>query len=160
MTKIDALNSLSITDYSCGGGELEYVLADNNEANRTVLLNAGFTEEQIKEASDDTDSDIDLSYLAFNYTKANWWKVDGGFGIEDTSKYQGGSNMKDVFEKNGFVIREKEEDEMSVIDDRRYVVYHRNFDGVFIADFKTLGSAEQFCDTEDADYWGEEIVKG
>lgn len=82
MNKIAALNELEVVDYSCSGGECEYVSAENNEENRNKLIGSGFTKEQIKEANDGNDLEIDLAVLAFNYTVANCWHVKGGFSYD------------------------------------------------------------------------------
>lgn len=66
-TMIDALNSLEVTEWCGSGGELEYVMAENNEGNRKILLEAGFTKEQLSEATDGLDEEIDLVTLAVNY---------------------------------------------------------------------------------------------
>lgn len=84
MNKIEALNALEIIDWSAGGGECEYVLAKNNEANFQVLLDAGFTENEIFEACDDGQTEIDLSYLAFNFGDADWWHPNSGFMKHET----------------------------------------------------------------------------
>lgn len=86
MNKIEALNALPVTDYSCTGEECEYVMTYNTEKVKNHLLDAGFTEEEINEASDGLGTDLDISHLAFNYTEANWWMVKGGFGFESDSE--------------------------------------------------------------------------
>jgi len=50
MTKLEALNSLTVSDSSCCDGECEYVLTDLTAANIKTLLDAGFAAEQIDEA--------------------------------------------------------------------------------------------------------------
>jgi len=80
---IDALNSLEVVDWSSSCGELEYVVAANTEENRKVLLDAGFTAEQIDEATDGGETDIDLTLLAMYYTDAVWWSPKDGFRIEE-----------------------------------------------------------------------------
>lgn len=90
MTKIAVLNNIEIIDWSCAFGECEYVLAENSEENRSKLLTAGFTEEQLQEASDDDGEEIDMAYLAFNFTSAKWWSAKLGFGVEEYSG-QGGT---------------------------------------------------------------------
>jgi len=79
---IDALNSLEVIDWSSSCGELEYVVAANTEENRKVLLDAGFTEEQINEATDGGETDIDLTMLAMYYADAVWWSPKDGFSLE------------------------------------------------------------------------------
>ncbi|GIQ61508.1 hypothetical protein PACILC2_00760 [Paenibacillus cisolokensis] len=81
---VDALNSLTVVDWSASCGELEYVLAANTEENRRVLLESGFTAEQLAEATDGLDeNDIDLAYLAVNYAGVFCWIKTKGFVSED-----------------------------------------------------------------------------
>lgn len=79
---IDVLNSLEVIDWSSSCGELEYVVAANTEENRKVLLDAGFTAEQIDEATDGGETDIDLTMLAMYYADAVWWSKKDGFSLE------------------------------------------------------------------------------
>jgi len=79
---VDALNSLIVDDWSASCGELEYVLAENSEENRKILLEAGFTEEQLNKATDGGRTDIDLTLLARYYTDAVWWDENEGFKTE------------------------------------------------------------------------------
>ena len=75
--KLTALNSLDVTDYSSDGFEMEYVLVENTEENVKVLMDTGFTREEIESATDE--SDTDLCILAFQYADANWWSPKEGF---------------------------------------------------------------------------------
>lgn len=79
MDKLEALNSLEIVDSSICGDEVEYVCAEISAANIKVLLDAGFTTEQIDEAMGDDKTDIDLATLAFNHTDSVWWDSERGF---------------------------------------------------------------------------------
>ncbi|MGG1601258.1 hypothetical protein [Paenibacillus naphthalenovorans] len=65
--------------------------------------------------------------------------------------------MIQVEERNGFVIKEKEEHEMGIFSECRYVVFHPNFEGTFIDDFRSITQAKDFCDKESADEWAEHI---
>lgn len=85
MNKIDAINALEVVDWSAAFGELEYVLAANNEENRRILLDGGFTEEEIQESCNEPDIEFDLSYLAFNYAGAKSWNKDSGFSKEEVN---------------------------------------------------------------------------
>ena len=58
--------------------------------------------------------------------------------------------MYKVSETNGFVIMYREEHELGIFSNRKYEVYHPNFDGVFIVDYPTLREAENFCNEENA----------
>lgn len=78
--KIEALNKLEVIETSFSCGELEYVLAEKSEGNVKLLLDAGFTKEEIEEATGNDELDIDLSTLALNFTEAtNWSKAKGFF---------------------------------------------------------------------------------
>ncbi|HWS43317.1 MAG TPA: hypothetical protein VN421_09570 [Pseudoflavonifractor sp.] len=79
MTKLEALNSIMISDSSCSCGEVEYILADLTAASIKTLLDAGFTVDQIDEAMEDGVTGIDLSTLAFNHADATWWSSKSGF---------------------------------------------------------------------------------
>jgi hypothetical protein len=63
-------------------------------------------------------------------------------------------SMQVVSERNGFVIREDKDNRF------KYVVYHPNFDGVYIDAFKYLEEAEEFCDEEDPVVCAEDIQNG
>ena len=47
---LKVLNSMEILDWSCAGEECEYVLVEDNEENRNMLLKAGLTKEDIEDA--------------------------------------------------------------------------------------------------------------
>lgn len=79
MDKIHALNSISVVDWSCSGGECEYILAELTEENIKALTDAGFTTAEIDEAMGDDRENIDLSTLAFSYADAAWWNKNDGF---------------------------------------------------------------------------------
>ena len=82
--RIEALNSLEVTEWSASCGELEYVLAAATEENIKTLLDAGFTKEMIVEAQGGfPDNDIDLTLLAVNYADVYCWHKDKGFIEED-----------------------------------------------------------------------------
>ncbi|HNX99598.1 MAG TPA: hypothetical protein PKN39_02350 [Oscillospiraceae bacterium] len=77
--KIIALNSLKVVDFFCSDGECESVLADNTPENAQILLDAGFTQEELAASTEYDAKMIDLSLLAFNYTSAEWWQKGVGF---------------------------------------------------------------------------------
>ena len=83
--KIDAINSLVVEDYSCNGGECEYVLVQDLPENRNILLNAGFTSDDLQHPEvkpDPADDRLNIAYLAFT-SGADWfYPRDGGFGRE------------------------------------------------------------------------------
>jgi len=81
--KIKALNSLEVTEWSASSGELEYVVVENSRENRKILLEAGFTKEQLSEATDGLDEEIDLVTLAVNYANIYCWIKGRGFVEED-----------------------------------------------------------------------------
>lgn len=65
--------------------------------------------------------------------------------------------MKDAIEleyiqyTNGFDIRYDE------VSDYKYLVFHPKYNGTWIDEFYTLSEAVEFCKTENADQWEEEI---
>lgn len=74
--KLIAINSLSFVDWSCSGGECEYVLIENTPENRNTLLNVGFTGEQLEDENVKIDVDdevLDVAYIAFSYANADWF---------------------------------------------------------------------------------------
>jgi len=75
--KIQILNSLEVYDYkySCSG--CDYVLVEDNEKNRNEIKKIGLTDEDINGYAHG--GYIDISLIAWNYTKANWWYKDKGF---------------------------------------------------------------------------------
>lgn len=75
--KLEALNSIEIYEFSCCGGECEYVLAEDNPQNRKILRNIGLTDKDIEEYTDD--GYIDISMIAWDYTEANYWNDKLGF---------------------------------------------------------------------------------
>jgi len=78
-SKLKALNAVPFFDWSSGMGELEYVLAKKTDEHMKLLREAGFTESEIAEATDNDQTDIDLATLAFNYAGATNWSKDKGF---------------------------------------------------------------------------------
>ncbi|WP_436663573.1 hypothetical protein ACOALA_13615 [Alicyclobacillus acidoterrestris] len=88
--KIEAINNLSFSDWSCSGGECEYVLVDDTPENRKILMDAGFTEDELNvpEVSYD-DGSLDVAYLAFN-SGAEWFNAKlRMFGLEDNMMLHG-----------------------------------------------------------------------
>ena len=85
---LTTINDLNFVDWSCSGGECEYVLVEDNPENRQALLDAGFTEQQLSEPEvkiDPGDDVLDVSYLAFNYAGADWFNTKTGFGTDPDS---------------------------------------------------------------------------
>lgn len=78
-SRLTALNSIPFFDWSSGLGELEYVLAKKTDEHMKKLREAGFTESEIAEATDNDQTDIDLATLAFNYAGATSWSKEKGF---------------------------------------------------------------------------------
>ncbi len=80
--KIDAINSLVVEDDSCSGGECEYVLVLDTPENRKVLLDAGFTEDDLDNQAvkpDPEDDTLEVSYLAFTSGADFYCPGEGGF---------------------------------------------------------------------------------
>jgi hypothetical protein len=78
-SRMTVLNSIPFFDWSAGCGELEYVLAKKTDEHIKQLREAGFTELEIAEATDNDHTDIDLAMLAFNYAGATNWSKEKGF---------------------------------------------------------------------------------
>lgn len=76
---LKVLNSMEILDWSCTGEECEYVLVENNEENRNMLLKAGLTKEDIDGyVNEET---IDISMIAWAKAGAGYWSYMTGFSI-------------------------------------------------------------------------------
>ena len=82
MNKLEALNSLEVTDLSSSCGELEYVIAADTDENQQILRDAGFTQDQINHANDDGTADIDLCILAGYLFNGFTWCKSCGFRPE------------------------------------------------------------------------------
>ncbi|AGN89370.1 hypothetical protein M5W76_19175 [Paenibacillus larvae] len=67
--------------------------------------------------------------------------------------------MELIEERNGFKIYRREESELGYFSSMWYVVFHRDFNGVWINEYENIDEAEKFCDKEDADYWENQICK-
>ena len=76
--KLNALNSLKVVDFSACDDECEYVAVERSDENIKVLLDAGFTAEEMTDAICD-DETIDIAFLAFGYANALWWDYRTGF---------------------------------------------------------------------------------
>lgn len=82
---LDAINALKFVDWSCSGGECEFVLVEDTPEIRKALTDAGFTEEQLSlpEVKIDPDDNVlDVSHLAFNYADAHWFNPKLGFSVD------------------------------------------------------------------------------
>lgn len=88
-TKIKAINSLPFSDWSCSG-ECEYVLVDDTPENRKILMDAGFTEDELNvpEVSYD-DGSLDVAYLAFNSGADFFNPKLRMFGLENDMRIHG-----------------------------------------------------------------------
>lgn len=73
--KLNLINSIEIEEVSASSGELEYVLAKNNETNRDTLHQLGMTDEDIEKEFYPEEDYIDISYVAF--VRANADLFDG-----------------------------------------------------------------------------------
>ncbi|WP_206922975.1 hypothetical protein [Alicyclobacillus suci] len=91
--KIEAINNLSFSDWSCSGGECEYVLVDDTPEHRKILVDAGFTEDELNvpEVSYD-DGTLNVAHLAFK-SGAEWFNPQlQMFGLEDNMRLSGRMN--------------------------------------------------------------------
>ena len=78
--KLLILNMMEVVDFSCSGGECEYVTVDDNQENRRLLHAMNLTDEVIDGyVMDDT---IDISMIAWEYTDVNYWSKKMGFHYE------------------------------------------------------------------------------
>jgi hypothetical protein len=66
--------------------------------------------------------------------------------------------MKTIEERNGFVIREDDENEMGEAAIFTFYVFHRDYDGIFFDNFETLSDAQNFCDREDDNRCEDELL--
>lgn len=82
---LKVLNSLEIEEWSIDYGECEYVLVEDNDENRNILMEVGLTEEAIDKYAYEGYIDIsiegyiDISMIAWEHTNANWWSSETGF---------------------------------------------------------------------------------
>lgn len=72
---LKVLNSLEIEEWSIDYGECEYVLVEDNDENRNILMEVGLTEEAIDKYA--YEGYIDISMIAWEHTNANWWSSEG-----------------------------------------------------------------------------------
>lgn len=78
MNNLEKLNQISVVDFSISGGELEYVLIEDTEENRSMLREMGMSEEDEDYMVDDGET-IDIAYFAFNKLGATYWSSARGF---------------------------------------------------------------------------------
>ncbi|MBV6717269.1 hypothetical protein [Paenibacillus chitinolyticus] len=74
--KLKILNSIPVVETSASGGELEYVLIENNDSNFEKMKQLGIIGIEINDHLSDDGETIDISSLAFTYTKAKWFEPD------------------------------------------------------------------------------------
>jgi len=79
-TKLLLLNIMEVVDFSCSGGECEYVTADDNQENRKLLHAINLTDKDIDMYT--VDDTIDISMIAWEHTDANYWSKKRGFHYE------------------------------------------------------------------------------
>jgi hypothetical protein len=71
--KLNLINGIVIEEVSGSCGELEYVLAENNETNRSILHQLGMTDEDIEKECYPEEDYIDISYVAFARADADFY---------------------------------------------------------------------------------------
>jgi len=71
---------MEVVDFSCSGGECEYVAVDDNQENRKLLYTINLTDKDIDMYA--VDDSIDISMIAWEYTDANYWSKKRGFHYE------------------------------------------------------------------------------
>ena len=87
MNKLEMLNSLEVVAWSARGKEVDYVLVNNTEFNRKILVACGATNKDLyRMATTFTagfpDFDyLDISLFAWEHTEANSWSLNDGFAV-------------------------------------------------------------------------------
>lgn len=76
--KLKAINSLKRVDWSCNGGECEYVLVENSLENCLKLHEVGFTDDDLIRVYDEASETLDVATLAFE-NGAKWFNSHYGF---------------------------------------------------------------------------------
>ena len=78
MNKLEKLNQIPVIDFSISGGELEYVLIEDTEENRSILRDMGMSEEDEYYMINDGET-IDIACFAFDTLGAKYWSSTRGF---------------------------------------------------------------------------------
>ena len=91
--KLDLLNTLhgNVVDYSCSGGECEYVLVTLGNEARSALKEIGVTDEWLTENSgmQPDDDSVDIAAVAFQLCGARWWNRKRGFSLSEEDETDG-----------------------------------------------------------------------
>ncbi len=77
--KLDLLNVLDVVDYSCSGGECEFVLVERNAETKAVFDKIGVTDEWLSEEDGD---EIDIASVGFGLCRATWFDQINGFQLK------------------------------------------------------------------------------
>lgn len=71
--KLELINSMEFIDWSCGGGECEYVLVEDNKKNRETLHEIGLTDKDIENECYPEEGALEISQIAWKNTSANYY---------------------------------------------------------------------------------------
>lgn len=77
--QLNKLNDIEVCEYSCMGGELEYVLVENTDDNRKKLRQLGMEEKDYKSMVSDDNKTLDISIFACDKLGAEGWQKEHGF---------------------------------------------------------------------------------
>ena len=89
MNKLEMLNSLEVVAWSASGKEVDYVLVNNTEFNRKILVACGATNKDLDRMSTTftagfpDDGELDISLFAWEHTEANSWNLNDGFAVRN-----------------------------------------------------------------------------
>jgi hypothetical protein len=86
---IERLNLIEIEEVSSSGGEIEYILIDNNLKNIKALIEIGLNDRQYQKMmiNDEPGDYLDITEFAFGYLGANYYSEEKGFEIRQL-KYE------------------------------------------------------------------------
>ena len=91
--KINLLNTLhgKVVDYSCSGGECEYVLVTLDNETQSVFKRIGVTDEWLAEnvAMQPDDESVDIAAVGFQLCGAQWWNRNRGFSLNEEADTDG-----------------------------------------------------------------------
>ncbi|QRV18493.1 hypothetical protein [Lacrimispora saccharolytica] len=81
--RIELLNTMFVEDWDIGEDEILYIMVADSSQNREVISELGASEEEIENMKVEPYKWLDISKFAFEYTDAEWWEIDVGFGKGD-----------------------------------------------------------------------------
>lgn len=78
--KLNTLNQLQVTDWDCDSDSIVYVLVENIEQNKAIIISIGGTDSDLEEMGED--DNLDITTFAIERCKADFYVNGSGFGIE------------------------------------------------------------------------------